>query len=620
MDNDTDPEKTAQGTQNLNYTAEMLPGTRSMECPIFMLADSYKAGHFAMYPDAELMTAYGEFRKGMDGVNDNRIVVYGIRHIIENFIARQWTLEDVRAAENFFNTHSVPYTPSPGASESRSYKFPKKMFLKIINNNNGYLPVTIHALPEGSVVYPHTPVFIITAEKEYSRFCTYLETILTMIWYPTCVATLSRHTKTIIKEAFEKSSEKPDLLDSRLHDFGFRGCTSVEQSVIGGCAHLLNFTSSDTMSACYHAQYHLNNGRPVASSIPGTEHSVMTSWDFEVRAVSNFITQYSKQVIGCVMDSYDYDIALKYILPIFKDAIETGGKFMIRPDSGDPVQQVIKALKIAEEEGFSSQFNRKKRDDGKGFYKTFNHIGVVQGDGITIKTVKDILDAVLKEGFSADNVAFGMGGGLLQKVNRDTMSFATKLSYIQYKQEDPTFDACPGVTDFDVMKAPNTDAAKFSLPGQLSVLRPYIKNVNGTLSTELGPHTVFPRELENQLVNTDKTHKNSMILMYDGKGTKYEFDDFDTVKARLEKQWAEIKPNGRALDASIISKQFAQAQKIIEKTEFIARYKKEALKNQQNSVFPINTGNGLGLEKPTNLNLMRLDELLSKTIRSCQPP
>ena len=25
-------------------------------------------------------------------------------------------------------------------------------------------------------------------------------------------------------------------------DFGFRGCTSTEQSVIGGCAHLLNFT------------------------------------------------------------------------------------------------------------------------------------------------------------------------------------------------------------------------------------------------------------------------------------------------------------------------------------------------------------------------------------------
>lgn len=28
-------------------------------------------------------------------------------------------------------------------------------------------------------------------------------------------------------------------LDSRLHDFGFRGCTSVEQSIIGGVSHLV---------------------------------------------------------------------------------------------------------------------------------------------------------------------------------------------------------------------------------------------------------------------------------------------------------------------------------------------------------------------------------------------
>lgn len=37
-------------------------------------------------------------------------------------------------------------------------------------------------------------------------------------------------------------------------DFGFRGCTSVEQSIIGGCAHLLSFVGSDTMSAAYYAQ------------------------------------------------------------------------------------------------------------------------------------------------------------------------------------------------------------------------------------------------------------------------------------------------------------------------------------------------------------------------------
>lgn len=34
---------------------------------------------------------------------------------------------------------------------------------------------------QGTVAYTHTPVFIITAEGEYSRLCTFLETILTMV-------------------------------------------------------------------------------------------------------------------------------------------------------------------------------------------------------------------------------------------------------------------------------------------------------------------------------------------------------------------------------------------------------------------------------------------------------
>ncbi len=75
--------------------------------------------------------------------------------------------------------------------------------------------------------------------------------------YPTTVATLSRRARDVVEAAFEATSDggaSSPLVPSRLHDFGFRGCTSVEQSVIGGCAHLLSFTGSDTMSAAYYAQ------------------------------------------------------------------------------------------------------------------------------------------------------------------------------------------------------------------------------------------------------------------------------------------------------------------------------------------------------------------------------
>ena len=52
-----------------------------------------------------------------------------------------------------------------------------------------------------------------------------------------------------------------------------------------------------------------------------------------------------------------------------------------------------------------------------------------------------------------------MGGGLLQRVNRDTMSFATKLSHIVYADG----------TEADTMKLPKSDPLKYSLPGIMAV-------------------------------------------------------------------------------------------------------------------------------------------------------
>ena len=75
--------------------------------------------------------------------------------------------------------------------------------------------------------------------------------------YPSTVATLSSRKRNRIETAFEHSVEggrHSPFIGSRLHDFGFRGCTCVEQSVLGGVAHLLNFEGTDTLSAAYYAQ------------------------------------------------------------------------------------------------------------------------------------------------------------------------------------------------------------------------------------------------------------------------------------------------------------------------------------------------------------------------------
>jgi nicotinamide phosphoribosyltransferase len=75
---------------------------------------------------------------------------------------------------------------------------------------------------------------------------------------------------------------------------------------------------------------------------------------------------------------------------------------------------------------------------------------------------------MIREGWSIDNIAFGMGGGLLQKVNRDTQRFAFKCSSVVVKGEER-----------DVFKEPLSDPTKNSKRGRLAL----IKNMDGQYRT-----------------------------------------------------------------------------------------------------------------------------------------
>jgi nicotinamide phosphoribosyltransferase len=70
----------------------------------------------------------------------------------------------------------------------------------------------------------------------------------------------------------------------------------------------------------------------------------------------------------------------------------------------------------------------------------------------------EIASAVVDNGFAAHNMVFGMGGGLLQKVDRDTERFAMKSSA---QERDGQW--------VNVQKNP-LDRAKASLAGRLQVV------------------------------------------------------------------------------------------------------------------------------------------------------
>ena len=96
-------------------------------------------------------------------------------------------------------------------------------------------------------------------------------------------------------------------------------------------------------------------------------------------------------------------------------------KVVFRPDSGDPVSTTIDCLEIIGE-----GFGVKKTPEG---YKVFDsNVGLLWGDGLDYKKIRDVLFAMKNNGWAAENIIFGMGGGLHSLVTRDTQRNAFKCS------------------------------------------------------------------------------------------------------------------------------------------------------------------------------------------------
>jgi nicotinamide phosphoribosyltransferase len=204
-----------------------------------------------------------------------------------------------------------------------------------------------------------------------------------------------------------------------------------------------------------------------AFSIPAAEHSTITMWgrEREEDAYANFVQRYlidrnvpegAPRVAACVSDSYDVFHAVENLwcgprlLPMVANS---GGKLVIRPDSGDPPTVVLKCLQILDRKAGM-------RRNTKGYKVLPSYFGLIQGDGVNDESIPEILHAIMSRGYSASNLAFGMGGGLLQQVNRDTLKFAFKCAA-----------ALRGGEWFDVSKEPATDMGKRSKQGHLALVR-----------------------------------------------------------------------------------------------------------------------------------------------------
>lgn len=413
---------------------------------LILATDSYKHSHYLQYPpEARAISAYIEARP-----NDfaEEVLFMGLQPYLQDYLARPISQADIDEAEAICVAHGVPFN--------------REGWQIILDEHDGYLPIEIRALPEGMIVPTGVPlVQVETSDPRLPWLATFIETaLMRAIWYPTTVATLSRQCRLIIRAGLEKTSEDVEgQLPFKLHDFGARGTSSGESAGLGGMAHLVNFKGSDTMEGLIAARRYY--GADMAGfSIPAAEHSTMTSWGRarEGAAYANMLDAFDGEgkAVAVVSDSYDLDAALTGIWggSLRDKVLARKGTLVVRPDSGDPVETPVRAVKTLWE-AFGGTVN------AKGYRVLDPHVRVIQGDGMTPATIAQLIDRLIAEGFAIDNIAFGMGGGLLQQVNRDTLRFAMKANAMRDAE---------GVWH-DVAKVPATDPGKASKAGRQAVVQ-----------------------------------------------------------------------------------------------------------------------------------------------------
>ncbi|HVW95413.1 MAG TPA: nicotinate phosphoribosyltransferase [Mucilaginibacter sp.] len=463
---------------------------------LILLADAYKYAHHKLYyPGTTQIYSYLESRGGMF----DETVFFGLQYFLKEYLQGQaFTQDDLNDAEVFLRQVF-----------GRDDVFGRSKFQYILDKYDGRLPVRIKAVAEGSVVPTRNVLMTIeNTDPECFWLTNFLETLLMQVWYPSTVATLSYHVKKVVARYYAETATEGSEggIGFVLNDFGFRGVSSVESAKLGGTAHLLNFDGSDNLAGSKMAIDYYDATKVYGLSIPATEHSICTllGEQGELEVFRHVLKTFPEGVIACVSDSYNiFRACSEYWGKALKDEIlGRKGTLVIRPDSGDPVMTLLKIFEILFDQ-FGYTVN------SKGYKVLPPQLRVIQGDGVNFESIQNIYKALKDNKISAENLVLGMGGALLQKVDRDTQRYALKCSYAVVNGKEMNVEKSPAEID---ARGNITESFKKSKAGRLKLIK---------------------TEGRFQTVNQDGNNENDELITVFENGTLLNEISFEQARANL---------------------------------------------------------------------------------------
>jgi nicotinic acid phosphoribosyltransferase len=446
-----------------------------MKFNILNQIDAYKLDHRRQYPEGTtyVLSNFTPRTSRIEGVD--KVVFFGLQAFLDDFHEgfKEFFARDVDevCAEYEQNTTEILGPNEVGSDHIRAL------------HNLGYVPLNIKALPEGVSVDLKVPMFTVEPTHDIGFWLVnYFESAVSAaVWLPCTSATQAKRYRETLEEWADFTGVDKAVVDFQLHDFSFRGLSSIQSAASSGAGHLIYFLGSDSLPSKDFIKNHYGPAlEPVLLSVPATEHSVMCAGgnETELETFDRLLDLYPSGIVSVVSDTWDLWNVIGKILPELKDKIlARDGKLVIRPDSGDPAN-ILCGLNTNPDYIWDGAplSNGMPYDKGviellwdlfggtvneKGYKELDPHIGAIYGDSITFDRANDICQRLAGKGFASSNVVFGVGSYTYQYVTRDTFGFAMKATYVEINGEGR-----------EIFKDPITDSGtKKSAKGRLAVLK-----------------------------------------------------------------------------------------------------------------------------------------------------
>jgi nicotinamide phosphoribosyltransferase len=450
--------------------SEFVEGTPVV--PRLLRADAYTIGtgpHASQ--DAKERSIYHMVpRRGLSKIMpkgvalDDRIVFFGLRRIIRDLLTQPITMYEIEEADRFLATFHAGGTP---------YQFDRDMWVRVVEECDGIIPIRIEAFLDGSVVFPYEPVMQVSAQDGFGELAGWFESKFVQIWAPMERVTaamwwrdyLARRCREIHPSWPEENVQF--AISIMCHDFGDRAGACEMESEVLGMAHNMVFPGTDTVAGSYLDWKDTQTS--FGCSIHALAHRTVTGFQSEPKCHSAlYELGKTTGITAHVSDTNDFfKMVSKLGDRLANEWSEDSNVIVARPDSGDPLTCIKHVLDVCESN------NLFEESDG---FKCATRLRWIEGDGMDWETMINIINYCIRRGWSPfASGAFGVGGHLRNSIKRDHIGLSYKLAEV-------------GTEGRGTCKRSET-LAKTSIPGEVQV----IENANEN------DETVWPVAITNNI-------------------------------------------------------------------------------------------------------------------------